>query len=111
MLPTKDKYHILFIYTKYEDDYCEGCYYIDIDTLRGCGGVSEETFDKMYEKAYESLQHAVEGEDDVPFDINNIKKSVAFDFVECHNMDEAEAALEFKEKGKNFEELNNIIQE
>src|ERR1700722_13595504 len=106
-LPTTKKHHILFIYTTYEDGYCEGCYYIE--PLACCGAVGDESFEKMHERAYESIQQAVEGEDKVPFDTTNIKNSIEFDFVQCHNMEELEAVLDYKKKGKNFKELNDII--
>ncbi|CAF4894884.1 unnamed protein product, partial [Rotaria sp. Silwood1] len=71
---TKDKYHILLIYVLQEDGSCEGGYYEDV--LNIMGGVSGNSFQEMCDEAYESLEEAMEGENNIPFNINNIKESV-----------------------------------
>ncbi|CAF5047178.1 unnamed protein product, partial [Rotaria sp. Silwood1] len=80
ILVTKDKdedagkYHILLVYLLEEDGCCGGRYHEKSLSIHG--GVSGQSFNEMLEQAYESLEVAMKDEDRVPFNINNIKKSV-----------------------------------
>jgi hypothetical protein len=106
-LLTKDKYHILFICHIDEDGYCESIY--RDKSLEMYGGVGGDSFQKMYDEAYESLKAVANCKDNVPFDINNIKESVVFDLVKCYTTDEFDMALSLKDEKKTYTEINDVI--
>ncbi|CAF1307114.1 unnamed protein product [Rotaria sp. Silwood1] len=80
ILVTKDKdeddgkYLILLVYLLEENGCCGGGYHEKSLSIHG--GVSGQSFNEMLEQAYESLEVAMKEEDRIPFDINDIKKSV-----------------------------------
>ena len=51
----------------------------------------------------------MEDEINIPFDIKKIKESVQFDLVECHNLDEMDAAFALRNNGITGEEINKTI--
>jgi hypothetical protein len=108
-LSTKDKYHLFLIYVRDKDGHCGGGYH-DI-SLKFGGGVGGNSFEEMCDEAYESLEDAMLGEINIPFDMNNIKGSVEFDLVECQDIEELEMISDLAFAGKTFNELKNIINE
>ncbi len=101
------KYHIMLIYLVKDDGYYGGGYYADYFKLMGA--VGGESFDKMIDEAYESLEMSIEDEDYLPFDIKKIKEFVVFDPVECHNEKELYEAFDLRKKGTSYEEINKAI--
>ena len=104
---TTDKYHMLLIYIIYEDGYYEGAY--KDRSFKIIGGVGGQSFQEMYDEAYESLQECAVSEDYLPFDTNNVKESVVFDLVKCHTLDEWEKASKLNSEGKPYEEIKDSI--
>jgi hypothetical protein len=105
---TENKYRILLIYL-IEGNGLYGGGYTD-KALKITGGSTGESVDEMVEKAYESLKDGLTGENNIPFDINNIKESVVFDLIECHTEDEMEKAFDLERKGMDGKEINEVIQ-
>jgi predicted RNase H-like HicB family nuclease len=79
----KDKYHILLIYLLDDHGNYGGAYHEM--SLSMTGGVGGKSFNETLEQAYESLEEVMEGENQIPFDINNIKESVVFDCGMLHH--------------------------
>ncbi len=108
-LLTKKKHHVFLIYAGDKDGSCAGGYH---DLLLKIGGGCEgNSFEEMCDEAYESLQEAVDGEKNIPFDIEHIKESVVFDCLECQTIDQMDMVFDLIHKGKNFDELKKIINE
>jgi hypothetical protein len=101
------KYPILVIYSREANGTVAGAYYIH--SLRVIGDVSGNTLAEMRARCFESLEDWAIDEDNVPFDVKNLKESVVFDFVECSNDDEDELALDMQYAGKIFEEIVEAI--
>jgi hypothetical protein len=106
-LLTDGKYHIILIYLVHDDGYYGGGYYEP--SSNSMGAIGGESRDKMVEDAYESLEESMEDEDYIPFDIKNIKESVVFDLVECHNVEEMDMALKLQNNKKTYEEINKTV--
>ncbi|UJR24106.1 hypothetical protein I4U23_027073 [Adineta vaga] len=89
------------------DGSCAGGYH---DLLLKIGGDAEgSSFEEMCDEAYESLQEAVDGEQNIPFDVNNIKDSVVFDCLECENINEMDMIFDSAHEGKTFNDLKKIL--
>ena len=95
-----DKYHILLIYLLHEDGYYDGGYDAKLLNLRGADG--GESYEEMVDQVYESLKDCIEGESDIPFDIENTKESIVFDTVEC-------SAIDSKRQGTGCKDINKAI--
>ncbi|UJR29516.1 hypothetical protein I4U23_010733 [Adineta vaga] len=85
-----DKYHIILIYLVEDDgSYGDGYYEPIVDLM---GGVAGDSIDELVNEAYKLLELATKAIDNMPFDINNVKNSVHFDLVECHDKHEMDTA-------------------
>ncbi|CAF3856583.1 unnamed protein product [Rotaria sp. Silwood1] len=115
ILVTKDKdeddgkYLILLVYLLEENGCCGGGYHEKSLSIHG--GVSGQSFNEMLEQAYESLEVAMKEEDRIPFDINDIKKSVKFDCVKCSTTDEMDMVYKLNKQGKTFKEIKEQIKQ
>jgi len=59
----------------------------------------------MLEDAYASLKVGVEGEHQIPFDVNNIKETVVFDCLECYTVNQMDKIFQLEADGKSFTEI------
>ncbi len=78
---TENKYHIILTYLIDEDGNYGGGFHER--SLSVTGGGSGKSFADMLKDACASLKAGVEGEHQIPFDVNNIKETVVFDCLEC----------------------------
>ncbi len=103
-----NKYHILLIYIIDEElGYYSGNYYDK--SLKLTGFVEGKTLEEMYNDCYESLTMCMKDEDNVPFNVNDMKNSVVFDEIKCETDEEMDKTCEMKHAGKNFSEIIETI--
>ncbi|CAF0731709.1 unnamed protein product [Adineta steineri] len=98
-----NKYHIPFIYNTDEDGYYYGCYRDRFFDIRGC--VQGETPEELLKQCYESFTLCMEGQKQVPFNVNDLENVVIFDIIECKTEEEEDLASDMEKAGKGFEEI------
>lgn len=105
--PTDGKHRITLIYLVEDDGFYGGGYYEpSVDLMGGVGG---DSIAEMVNEAYASLERATKAVGTVPFDINDIKKSVKFDLVECRDEYQMDEAHKLLYEGKSFELINKAV--
>lgn len=103
------KYHIPLIYSIDELGNYYGSYYCK--PVEGTGFFQAKTFEEMYDEAYDSLTTCVYGENNIPFDVDNIKNSVVFDVIKCDTGEEMDMAHDMRRKGKSSSEIIEALKE
>jgi len=101
---------MMVLYTRDENGLYSGSYAYYDKFLEFTGGGSATSFEEMHADCFISLEVAVEGCTDIPFSINNIKESVAFDFLQCYDEDELDKAHNMRKTGSTLQAIAEALQ-
>ena len=102
-------YHILVIHLVRADGSLGGGY--RIEPMEFTSIVIGRSGDHLRNECFELLESVVQVVANAPFDTTELRKSVAFDFVECLNEDDYEMVLQMEGTGDTFENVFEAFQQ